>query len=75
METMYLAGTIAVLFVLLRFVENKYLIKKNVPVKSYLREAVVVCLSVIGGSFLYEQINPVDSTLTSPSVFTGQPEF
>lgn len=75
METMYLAGTIAVLFVLLRFVENKYLIKKNVPVKSYLREAVVVCLSVIGGSFLYEQINPVDYTLTSPSVFTGEPGF
>jgi len=75
MNTTYLAGTISVLFVLLRFVENKYLTKKELPVKSYLREAIVVCVSVIGGSFLYEQINPIDTTLASPKVFTGQPGF
>ena len=75
MDSMYLAGTIAILFILFRFLENKFITKENKQVKHYFREALVVYLSVIGGKFIYEQVTPTDGTLIAPKVFTGDPEF
>ena len=72
---MYLAATISLLFLIFRFLENKFFTKKEKLAKQYLREGLIVYLSVIGGVFVYEQITPLDGTLVTPKVFTGTPEF
>ena len=75
MDSMYLAGTVSILFLVFRFLENKFFTKETRKPKQYLREALLVYLSVIGGKFVYEQITPVDGTLVTPKVYTGNPEF
>ena len=75
MDSLYLAGTICFLFFIFSFFENKFITKETKKPKQYLREMLVVYLSVIGGKFIYEQITPIDSTLVTPKVFTGNPEF
>ena len=72
---MYLAATISILFLIFRFLENKFVTKETRKLKQYFRETLLVYLSVIGGKFVYEQITPVDGTLVTPKVFTGNPEF
>ena len=72
---MYLAATISILFLIFRFLENKFVTKETRKSKQYFRETLLVYLSVIGGKFVYEQITPVDGTLVTPKVFTGNPEF
>ena len=72
---MYLAGTISILFLIFRFLENKFLTKETRKPKQYLREAILVYLSVVTGKFIYQQVTPVDGTLVTPKVYTGIPEF
>ena len=43
--------------------------------EQYLREAILVYLSVVTGKFIYQQVTPVDGTLVTPKVYTGIPEF
>ena len=75
MSTITLASLISIVFIVARFLENKFISKEKKPLKSYLREGIICYLSVLGGKFMYDQITPVDSTKVTPKVFTGQPEF
>mgnify|MGYP003659820347 FL=1 len=69
------ALVIAGLYLLMRFLEMRFILKENKPLKILLREAVMVYLSVLGGDFIIQQLEPLKATLGAPSVFTAPPDF
>ena len=64
------ALVIAGLYLLMRFLEMRFIIKENKPLKILLREAVMVYLSVLGGDFIIQQLEPLKDIAGTPSVFT-----
>ena len=50
--TFFGALVIAGVYLLFRFLEMRFVIKENKPLKVLLREALIVYLSVIGGDFI-----------------------
>ena len=57
----------------MRFIE-----KENKPLKEFIKDSLIVYISVLSGYYLLEQLSPMMETVTgnnSPAVFTGNPEF
>ena len=69
------ALVIAGLYLLLRFLEMRFVLKENKPLKILLREAVMVYLSVLGGDFILRQLEPLKAVVGVPTVFTDAPDF
>ena len=69
------ALVIAGLYLLLRFLEMRFILKENKPLKVLLRESVMVYLSVLGGDFILKQLMPLNNAIRSPTVFTSPPDF
>jgi hypothetical protein len=69
------ALVIAGLYLLMRFLEMRFILKENKPLKILLREAVMVYLSVLGGDFIIQQLEPLKDIVGAPSVFTTPPDF
>lgn len=75
-----LAGVISVVFVLFKVVEMRFIDKESEPrpMKLLVRDALVVYVSVVGGHFMLEQLQPFigpDTNSGSPEVFVGAPDF
>ena len=66
---------ISIVYLLFKFIEMRFIIKKNKPLKELVREALLVYLSVLAGYFIIEQIIPLKSALQVPKVFTDTPDF
>ena len=62
-------------YLLFRFIEMRFVLKENKPLKVLLREAVMVYLSVLGGDFILQQVAPLKSAISAPTVFTSPPDF
>ncbi len=83
MENIFLiAGFIAVVFLVFRFIEMRFIEKENKPLKVLIKDALLVYFSVIIGDFFIGQIKPViqdggvgSYSVSNPAVFTGNPEF
>ena len=69
------ALVIAGLYLLMRFLEMRFILKENKPLKILLREAVMVYLSVLGGDFIIQQLEPLKAIAGAPTVFTTPPDF
>ena len=72
------AGIISVIFFVAKFLEMQYIEKESKPLKVLIRDALVVYVSVVFGSFILEQLSPVikeTSTNVSPAAFTDNPPF
>ncbi len=69
------AGIIAFIYILVKFAEMRVILKENKPLKVLLREAVMVYLSVLGGDFILQQVAPLKSAISAPTVFTSPPDF
>ena len=69
------ALVIAGLYLLMRFLEMRFILKENKPLKILLREAVMVYLSVLGGDFIIQQLEPLKDIAGAPTVFTTPPDF
>jgi len=77
MNTFTFVGALVItgLYLLMRFLEMRFILKENKPLKILLREAVMVYLSVIGGDFIIQQLEPLKAMTGTPSVFTTPPDF
>ena len=80
MENIFvIAGIISIIFVIIKFIEMRFVEKEAKPLKLLIRDALLVYFSVISGYFILEQLKPIiqnggeNSTITP--VFTGNPEF
>jgi hypothetical protein len=85
MENIFLiAGVIAVIFLIFKFVESKYIEQEPKPLKYLIRDSLLVYISVICGDFIISQISPsMNTNMNGGSVsdsvplqiFTDQPGF
>ena len=67
---------VACAYLLFRFIEMRFILKENKPLKILFRDTLLVYVSVIIGSFVLDQIS--SGTLTGggpPQVFTNDPSF
>jgi len=77
MDNLFLiAGIIAFIFLIAKFIEMRFIEKENKPVKLLVRDTILVYICVLIGMFTYEQVNPImEGNVISPSVFTDNPGF
>jgi hypothetical protein len=64
----------SVVFTIFKYFEMRVL-KKSVPVKNYIRNSLIVYLSVLFANFVIEQLNPITKLSNTISVFTNNPDF
>ena len=73
------AGIIAVVFLIVKFIEMRFVDKESKPLKFLIRDALLVYFSVVSGSFIIDQVAPVmqevGENITNPAVFTDNPGF
>jgi hypothetical protein len=79
MDNIFLvAGIIAVIFFISKFLEMRFVEKEPKPLKLLIRDALLVYVSVVIGNFILEQLNPViqDSKISmTPIAFIDNPPF
>ena len=76
-----IAGVVAFIFLLAKFVEMRFVEKDNKPLKLLVRDALLVYFSVVIGYYIIEQLNPATvqnvggAVSNTTPVFTNNPEF
>ena len=81
MENIFIiAGVISFIFLVIKFIEMRFIDKEAKPLKLLVRDTIVVYISVISGNFIMEQLKPMiqngGTTVTvTPAVFTDNPTF
>jgi hypothetical protein len=79
MDNIFLvAGIISIIFFIAKFLEMRYIEKDAKPLKVLIRDALIVYISVVSGSFILDQLNPIikDNIMpSSPIAFTDNPPF
>lgn len=68
-------GIISVIYFLLKFIEMRFIVKENKPLKMLFRDTLVVYIGSILGLSVYSQFNELSSISTQPEVFTNDPSF
>ena len=66
--------SVAIIYLLFKFIEMRFILKENKPLKILFRDTLIVYLSVIIGDFVINQWSPSSSTGETP-IFTNTPEF
>lgn len=80
MNSFVVAFVVSLIFVIVKFVEMRFVAKDNYPLKLLVKESLFVFFSVIVGQFVVEQCNPeeflkFDTINTKPEVFITNPDF
>ena len=77
MDNVFLqAGIIAVLYLLAKFVEMRFVLKENKPIKLLMRDTVIVYISSIVGMYVIEQFLLQGETIKAvPQAFIDNPTF
>ena len=69
------AVAVAVAYLIFRFIEMRFILKENKPLKVLTRDTLLVYLSVLLGNFVMLQLGGADLTIKVPEVFTNEPDF
>jgi TctA family transporter len=69
------AGIVAFIFLIVKFIEMRFVEKESKPLKYLIRDALLVYFSVLLGNFVFEQVSPISEVNRTTPVFTGNPEF
>ena len=76
MDNIFLvAGIISVIFFVAKFLEMRYVDKEPKPLKFLIRDSLLVYVSVVIGSFIIDQLNPVINKVdipVAPLAFTDE---
>ena len=51
------AGVVSVVYIIVKFLEMRFIIKENKPLKKLARDGLIVYFSVLGGDFVLQQIS------------------
>lgn len=71
-----MSAVITGIYLLFRYLDIRYIQKKDIVVKDLFREGVILFISVVSGSYIVNELSPaVEFTKKSPMVFTAEPEF
>ncbi len=66
---------IAAVYLIFRFIEMRFILKENKPLKVLARDTLLVYLSVVLGHFILQQFGNMDISVKVPQVFTNEPDF
>lgn len=66
---------ISAVYLVFRFIEMRFILKENKPLKVLARDTLVVYLSVVLGHFILQQFGSIDLAVKVPQVFTNEPDF
>jgi hypothetical protein len=82
MENFYIVSvTISIFYVVLKFIEMRFVSKENIAIKEIMRDTIMVFISTVGGMFIIDQIKPLGTVIKTstgtqpPSVFADAPGF
>lgn len=74
-----IASLISFFYIVLKFIEMRFIEKDNKPIKILVKDTLVVYLCVLLGNFIVKQINPSllgdETTKNITQVFTDTPGF
>ena len=71
----FTAVAISAVYLVFRFIEMRFILKENKPLKVLARDTLVVYLSVVLGHFILQQFGGIDLAVKVPQVFTNEPDF
>ena len=63
------------LFLIAKFILNKYINKKNKPIKQFLKDSIIVFMAVIIFNFIFINFINIELNDNEISVFTDTPNF
>ena len=66
---------IAAVYLIFRFIEMRFILKENKPIKVLARDTLIVYLSVLLGNFVMQQLTTVKLSSKVTQVFTNDPGF
>ena len=67
--------SVAIIYLLFKFIEMRFILKENKPVKLLARDTLLVYLSVLLGNFVMKQLGASEISTKVPQVFTNNPDF
>ena len=70
-----LSATISVIYLLLRFLEMRFVLKEMKPLKTLIRDALLVYLSTLSGFYMLQHIAPMAKISTNTAAFINDPDF
>jgi hypothetical protein len=75
MDYIYSAAVVSILFIILKFLETRFILKETVNLKQLVIDGILVYLSVIVGHFINEQLVKQTTSLGQAPVFIDNPKF
>jgi len=70
------AGMISFVYLVIKYLEMKFVLKEIKPMKILIRDTIIVYLSVVSGSFVIEQFAGGETIMRkAPEIFTNEPAF
>tara|TARA_B100001093_G_scaffold492724_1_gene534129 strand:- start:2597 stop:2836 length:240 start_codon:yes stop_codon:yes gene_type:complete len=72
------SGIVSILFFIIKFIEMRFIIKENKPVKNLVIDSLIVFISVVLTLLLLDQFNLnelIGGTKISPAAFVNNPDF
>lgn len=74
-----IALIISIVFLVIKFIEMRFIDKESKPLKLLIRDTLLVYISVVIGYYILEQLKPViqsgGSNVINTPVFTDNPGF
>ena len=72
-----LAGAVAIIYFLFKFLEMRLILKENKPIKELARDTMLTFISAVVAQFILGQIAPLTDSMKggSAGAFTNEPNF
>ena len=70
-----LSTAVSVIYLLIRFIEMRFITKETKPLKTLIRDALLVYVSSLSGFYILQNITPVVTSNVSTGAFTNEPDF
>ena len=71
----FTAMAISIAYLIFKFIEMRFILKENKPIKVLARDTLIVYLSVLLGNFVIQQLTNAKLTSNVTQVFTNEPSF
>ena len=70
------AGIVSFIYLVIKYLEMKFILKEVKPMKLLIRDTIIVYLSVVSGSFIIDQFSGSGTIMKkAPEIFTNEPAF
>ena len=69
------AAIVAFFYFFFKFIEMRFILKENKPLKTILRDTLIVYFSVLTGIFILDQMGSLKNLTATPTIFTNEPDF